>query len=164
MELKTYETVFIMTPVLSDDQIKDTVKKYKDILETRKSKIVQLDKYKLRKLAYNIDHKSMGIYQVIEFQAEPTTIADLEKEYRRDEKIIRFLTVSLDKHGIEYNRKKREMSKLEKPIDKEQGSEDKSTKAEKISTSPSKKVEKVETPIAETTTASKKTSKVSPQQ
>jgi small subunit ribosomal protein S6 len=107
MELQNYETVFILTPVLSEVQMKDAVEKFKKVLVDDKAEIIHEENWGLRKLAYPIQHKSTGFYHLIEFTATPKTIAALELEYRRDEKVMRFLTVSLDKHAVAYNEKRR---------------------------------------------------------
>ncbi|HOV11569.1 MAG TPA: 30S ribosomal protein S6 [Bacteroidales bacterium] len=104
---KHYETVFILTPVLSEDQVKEAVKKYHDFLSEKKAEIVVSESWGLRKLAYPIQKKSSGFYQLIEFNAEPNVIADLEVAYKRDERLIRFLTISLDKHAVAYRERKR---------------------------------------------------------
>ncbi len=105
--INRYETVFILTPVLSDEQMKETVKKFSDLLTTKGANIVYEDNWGLRKLAYPIQKKSTGFYHLIEFEAEGTLIEELEVAYRRDERVIRFLTIALDKHAIAYNEKKR---------------------------------------------------------
>ncbi len=105
--MKNYETVFILTPVLSDVQMKDAVAKFRSVLTDGGAKIVNEENWGLRKLAYPIDHKTTGFYQLIEFSAEGDVITKLETEYRRDEKVMRFLTVSLDKHALAYNEKRR---------------------------------------------------------
>ncbi len=105
--VKQYETVFIMTPVLSDDQVKETVKKYQTLLKEKGAEIIFENNWGLRKLAYPIQKKSTGFYHLIEFKSEGDVIADLEVAYKRDERLLRFLTVSLDKHAIAYNEKKR---------------------------------------------------------
>jgi len=102
-----YETVFIMTPVLSDDQMKETVQKFENILTNKGAEIVHEENWGLRKLEYPIQKKSSGFYQLIEFKADSTTVAELELQYRRDERIIRFLTVSMDKYAIAYAEKRR---------------------------------------------------------
>ncbi|MEQ8882140.1 MAG: 30S ribosomal protein S6, partial [Cyclobacteriaceae bacterium] len=60
-----------------------------------------------KKLAYPIQHKTTGFYHLFEFEAEPSLIQKLETEYRRDEKVMRFLTTVLDKHAIVYNERRR---------------------------------------------------------
>ena len=105
--MNQYETVFILTPVLSDEQMKEAVKKYEDQLTSHGAEIVHEENWGMRKLAYPIQKKSTGFYQLIEYKAEGTVIADVETELKRDERILRFLTVKLDKHAIAYNEKKR---------------------------------------------------------
>ncbi|RMG80380.1 MAG: 30S ribosomal protein S6 [Bacteroidetes bacterium] len=105
--MNRYETVFIMTPVLSDSQTKETVEKFKNFLKKGGAKIVHEENWGMRKLAYPIQKKQNGFYYLIEFEAEGALISKLETEFRRDERIIRFLTVKLDKYGIEYAEKRR---------------------------------------------------------
>ena len=105
--MNQYETVFIVTPVLSEDQMKEAVKKYEDHLAKVGAEIVHEEHWGMRKLAYPIQKKSTGFYQLIEYKAEGDVIADLETELKRDERILRFLTVKLDKHAVAYNEKKR---------------------------------------------------------
>ena len=105
--MNQYETVFIVTPVLSEDQMKEAVKKYEDHLAKVGAEIVHEEHWGLRKLAYPIQKKSTGFYQLIEYKAEGDVIAELETELKRDERILRFLTVKLDKHAVAYNEKKR---------------------------------------------------------
>ena len=105
--VKQYETVFIATPVLSEEQMKETVKKYVDLLTSKGAEIVYENNWGMRKLAYPIQKKSSGFYQLIEYKAEGNVIETLETELKRDERVIRFLTVKLDKHAVAYNEKKR---------------------------------------------------------
>ena len=100
--MNQYETVFILTPVLSDAQMKETVEKFKDILASSGAEIVNEESWGMRKLAYPIEKKSSGFYEFIEFNAEPDVIAKLEVNFRRDERVIRFLTVKQDKFASEY--------------------------------------------------------------
>jgi small subunit ribosomal protein S6 len=110
--MNQYETVFILTPVLSDEQMKEAVKKYEDHLTGAGAEIVHEENWGMRKLAYPIQKKSTGFYQLIEYKAEGTVIADVETELKRDERILRFLTVKLDKHAIAYNEKKRKKAEV----------------------------------------------------
>ena len=105
--MNQYETVFILTPVLSDEQMKEAVKKYEDHLTGAGAEIVHEENWGMKKLAYPIQKKSTGFYQLIEYKAEGNVIADVETELKRDERVMRFLTVKLDKHAIAYNEKKR---------------------------------------------------------
>ncbi|OQA89755.1 MAG: 30S ribosomal protein S6 [Bacteroidetes bacterium ADurb.Bin234] len=109
--LNQYETVFIMTPVLSEEQMKETVSKFEKILLDNKCEIVHQENWGMRKLAYPIDKKSSGFYHLFEFKAEGSFVKDWEIQFKRDEKILRFLTVALDKHAIQFNEKRRENKK-----------------------------------------------------
>ena len=114
-----YEVVFIMTPVLSEEQMMDTVTKFKKILTDNGSEIVHENNWGLRKLAYPIQKKNTGFYYLVEFKAPGEVIAKMELEFKRDERVMRFLTVKLDKHAIAYNEKKRKNAALKKEEEKE---------------------------------------------
>ena len=100
--VRDYETVFMLTPVLSDVQIKETVEKFKAILTKEGAEMVNEENWGLKKLAYPIQKKSTAFYQLFQFKAEGSVIKTLETEFLRDEKIIRFLTFKMDKHAVEY--------------------------------------------------------------
>ncbi|MDR2843453.1 MAG: 30S ribosomal protein S6 [Candidatus Symbiothrix sp.] len=108
--MNNYETVFILTPVLSDNQMKEAVEKFKDVLKAEGSEIVNEEHWGLRKLAYPIQKKSTGFYTLIEFKSEPAVIAKLETQFRRDERVLRFLTFRQDKNFAEYAAKRRNKS------------------------------------------------------
>ena len=105
--IKQYETVFIATPVLSDAQMKEAVAKYTGFIKENGGEIVYEEDWGLRQLAYPIKKRTSGFYYLIEFKADTQFIERLETEYRRDERIIRFLTFAMDKHAIAYAEKKR---------------------------------------------------------
>ena len=109
--MNQYETVFILTPVLSDDQMKEAVDKFKKVLTDAEATIVNEENWGLRKLAYPIEKKTTGFYNLLEFEADPTVVAKLETAFRRDEKVIRFLTFRLDKFAAEYALKRRNLRK-----------------------------------------------------
>ena len=109
--MNNYETVFIMTPVLSEDQVKETVKKYEKFLTSKGAKFVSKEDWGLKKLAYPIQNKKSGFYHLFQYSVEPNAISELEVEFRRDERFMRYLTVRLDKHAIEWAEKRREKLK-----------------------------------------------------
>lgn len=105
---KRYETVFILTPVLSDDQAKEAAKKFKKTITDLGGKIVNEENWGLRKLAYPIQKKTTGFYHLLEFAGEGQEIVNaLELTFKRDERILRFLTVALDKHAVAYADKRK---------------------------------------------------------
>ncbi len=105
--MNQYETVFIMTPVLSDQQMKETVEKFKGILTAAGAEIINEEEWGLKSMAYPIQKKSTGFYELVEFKAEPEVVAKLELGFRRDERVIRYLTVKMDKYAAEYAAKRR---------------------------------------------------------
>ena len=106
-----YETVFILNPVLSEDQVKETVKKYEDFLDSKGAKMINKENWGLKKLAYPIQHKKSGFYHLFEYQVDGEVIEPLELMFRRYERMMRFLTVKLDKHAVEWARKRVERKK-----------------------------------------------------
>jgi small subunit ribosomal protein S6 len=105
--MNNYETVFILNPVLSEDQAKDTVDKFVKVLKKAKADVISTEQWGLKKMAYPINKKSTGFYNLIEFAADSNVINTLETEYRRDESVMRFLTTVLDKHAVVYNERRR---------------------------------------------------------
>ncbi|MFT5970887.1 MAG: small subunit ribosomal protein S6 [Flavobacteriales bacterium] len=105
--LRNYETVFIMNPVLSDDQVRETVSKFETLLKDNGAEIVSSESWGLKKMAYAIQKKKSGFYHLTEFKASGEVIAKLETEFRRDERVMRFLTMHLDKHAAAWAEKRR---------------------------------------------------------
>jgi small subunit ribosomal protein S6 len=112
--LNHYETVFILTPVLSDVQMKEAVEKFRSVITENGGEIVNEENWGLRKLAYPIQKKSTGFYNLFDFKVEPDVIAKLELAFRRDERVIRFLTFKMDKYAVAYSEKRRKTIKEKK--------------------------------------------------
>lgn len=112
--VKQYETVLILTPVLLQEQVEEAVNKFRKILTDNGAIIVHENNWGLRKLAYPIQKKSTGFYHLFEFKSEGSLIEKLEVEYKRDERVMRFLTVALDKHAVAYNERKRKNAAVKK--------------------------------------------------
>ena len=104
-----YETVFILTPVLSDAQAKEAVAKFTKVLTDNEAKIVNTEEWGLKKLAYPIQKKSSGFYNLIEFDGDPTIVKKLETAFMRDDSVMRFLVFRLDKYAAEYAEKRRSL-------------------------------------------------------
>jgi small subunit ribosomal protein S6 len=109
-----YETAFILTPVLSEGQMKEAVQKFKDLVTANGGSIIHEENWGLKKFAYPIQKKSTGFYYLVEFSAEGSLIETLETEFRRDERILRFLTFKMDKYSVAYAEKKRNSAKTAK--------------------------------------------------
>ncbi|WP_289770271.1 30S ribosomal protein S6 [uncultured Duncaniella sp.] len=102
-----YETVFILTPVLSDQQMKEAVEKFEKVLTDNGASIVNEEIWGLRKLAYPIQKKSTGFYSFVEFDGDSTIVKKIETAFRRDERVLRFLVFRNDKYAAEYAEKRR---------------------------------------------------------
>ncbi len=111
-----YETVFILTPVLSEDQVKEAVKDYEKLITDNGGEFVNQENWGMRKLAYPIQKKSTGFYNLFEFRVEGSFIEKLEVQFIRDERVLRFLTVKLDKHGIAYSEKRRKKAGIKNEV------------------------------------------------
>lgn len=107
MNMNQYETVIILTPVLSEQQMKDAVKSYRELITGNGGEMVHEENWGLTKLAYPIQKKGTGFYHLFEFRSNPEFIKAFELVFRRDERILRYLTVKLEKHGVIYNDKRR---------------------------------------------------------
>lgn len=107
MKLKNYESVIILTPVLSEKQMQEAVSSFRQLITEHDGKIIHEENWGLTKLAYPIAKKSTGFYHIFEFEAPVTIVEKLELAYRRDEQILRYMTIALDKHAVVYNERRR---------------------------------------------------------
>ncbi|MFM7662728.1 MAG: 30S ribosomal protein S6 [Bacteroidota bacterium] len=105
--MNLYETVFILTPVLSDDQAKEAVQKVEKEIKSLGGKVQHTENWGLRKLAYPIQKKSTGFYFLVEFSVPGTLVPDFELMMKRDERVLRFLTVKMDDHHTAYSEKRK---------------------------------------------------------
>jgi small subunit ribosomal protein S6 len=109
--MNTYETVFILNPVLSAEQVGETVDKFRGIIEAHGGKVNHSENWGLKKLAYPIEKKKSGFYQLLEFDMPGEGVQVLEVDFKRDERVMRFLTVVLDKYAKEYAEKRKQRIK-----------------------------------------------------
>ncbi len=106
--MRHYEVTFIVDPVLSGDEVKSTAESIQKELKDAGATIVAVDELGLRQLAYSINRRSSGVYYCIEFACEGADwLGKFELNLKRNERLLRFLTVRLDKYGIKYNDDKR---------------------------------------------------------
>lgn len=101
-----YETVFILTPVLSEAQIKEAVEKFKKTLTDNGAELVHEEHWGLRKLAYSIQKKNTGYYQLVQFKANAAIVATLETDFKRDDRVMRYLTTKLEKYALDYSERR----------------------------------------------------------
>jgi small subunit ribosomal protein S6 len=109
--IKQYETIIINSPLVTESQLKESLSKYREYLSNNGGEIVYEEDWGLKKFAYPIKKKSTGYYHLYEYRATPELVAKIETEFNRDEKILRYISVSLDKYAVEYNEKKRKSGK-----------------------------------------------------
>lgn len=117
--MNSYETVFILTPVLSEEQAKEAVQAFESKISSLSGKVSHSESWGLRKLAYPIQKKSTGFYFLTEFAAPGEAISELEVMFKRDERVMRFLTVKMDKDHLAYADKRRaRLGEAKKPTAK----------------------------------------------
>lgn len=100
--------------------MKEAVSKFSDLLAQNGGTVLEREEWGLRKLAYPIQGKTTGFYALLQFDAEASVIATLETEFRRDERVIRFLTTRLDKYAYQYSEKRRGGKKNVEPANQEE--------------------------------------------
>jgi small subunit ribosomal protein S6 len=108
---KQYESTYIVTPELETSAYEQIIERINNLMASSGAEIVNQEIWGFKKLAYEINRKQTGYYVYTEFKASPEFITRLEREYQYIESIMRFLTVSLDKHAVAYNQRRK--AKLE---------------------------------------------------
>ena len=93
--MNKYESVVIVNPNLEEESIKNVIKKFSDLINTD-GKVDSVEEMGKRKLAYDIKKFTEGYYLVIKFEAKPELIAELERNYRITDEVIKFLVVKVE--------------------------------------------------------------------
>ncbi len=96
MKLRYYETMFLLDPDLNEEDREDAIQKFSNIITEDKGQIVNIDKWPLRKLAYKVQKKTQGYYVVMNYGAPGQTIQELTRNFRLDERVMKFITTKLD--------------------------------------------------------------------
>lgn len=121
--MRQYETTFIINPTLSGDEIKQTAQMYVDFLKEEGAEIIHLEEMGVLQLAYPIKKRSSGAYFWLEYNSPSGAIIDkMELAFRRDDNVLRYLTIKADKHRTQYNVDKR-AGKFEKKAESDEKSE-----------------------------------------
>jgi len=109
MAKSNYESVVILTPVLSDKMLQDAANSFEKLITENGGELIHKENWGLTKMAYTIQNKTTGFYQIFEFAADADAeiVDKLELAYRRDEQVLRYLTTKLDKHALKYNERRR---------------------------------------------------------
>ena len=105
--MNNYELMVIFTPVLSEEEFKAAQKKYTDFIGLAGGGVTHSNPWGLKSLAYPVQKKTTGIYWVLEYSAPSDFNEKFKIQMLRDEQILRHMITALDKHAVEYNRKKR---------------------------------------------------------
>ena len=103
----TYEFTYIITPVISDEQTKDIVRRVSKFIEDNGGNVLEVDEWGSKRLAYPINKKRNGYYVNLYFEASGEIIPRLERALEIDDNILRYLTLRLDKKMLQhYERRK----------------------------------------------------------
>ncbi len=95
-----YETVFILDSLLPPEEIDKLIDRVKELLESNNCKVVDIDRWGKRRLAYEIQKKQYGYYVAIEFESDGTALKLLNNEYNYNDKVLRYLNYRFDKNKI----------------------------------------------------------------
>ena len=116
-----YEFTYIITPVLSEEQIKDTVKRVNKLIESNGGKVIEVEEWGSRRLAYLINKKRNGYYVNLYFEAPGDSIPRLARSIEIDDNILRYLTLRMDKKMIQHYelRKQKAAAVSEEPVETE---------------------------------------------
>lgn len=93
--MRKYETIFILQPDLTDDDVKAITEKAQDVIANLQGALLRLDDWGARKLAYPIQKFPRGRYFYLRFDGGADLVAELERRLRLDEKVLRYLTVNI---------------------------------------------------------------------
>ncbi len=96
MKLRHYETMFLLHPDLSTEDRENAIEKFSKIIQDDGGQIVNIDPWPLRKLAYKVQKQTQGYYVVMDFGAPGNVIQELTRNFRLDERVMKFMTTKLD--------------------------------------------------------------------
>lgn len=102
MKKNIYESMAIIDPMLEDDQAEEIIKKISETIEQNGGAIREIDRWGRRRLTYPIKKNKMGNYVVLQFEAPTASVSILERWYRLNESILRFLTIALPPNALEH--------------------------------------------------------------
>jgi small subunit ribosomal protein S6 len=92
--MRDYETIFILDPKLDESQVKDEIGKVQDLISSLEGEVVGVEAGGKRKLAYEIDGNKEGYYTLISFRSKPTSLPELERLYKLNERVLRHVIVT----------------------------------------------------------------------
>ena len=108
MTKRHYESVVILNATLEDEQVESTITRIQELLKANGAEISEIDRWGRKRLAYPIQKSKSGYYVIFRFETATETIAELERIYRLDETIVRYLTITLGNKDLEHIAKMKE--------------------------------------------------------
>ena len=97
-----YESIFILRSSLADEEAEAVIEKMKNVLTKHGATIVKAENWGKKKLAYEIKHDRRGTYILLQFEsAQETVVSELERLYRLEDSVIKFLTVRVDEEALQ---------------------------------------------------------------
>lgn len=94
--MNTYETIYIVKPSLSEEEIANVTDKIKALIEKDGGEVIGTESFGKKRLAYEVRKEKRGIYLILHFKGTPATLRELEQTYRLSESIIKFMVVKIN--------------------------------------------------------------------
>jgi small subunit ribosomal protein S6 len=118
MSNRVYESAVLINAALEDEQIQSIISHIKEIIVSSGGEIKDVEDWGRKRLAYMVKRSKIGYYVIFRFNAPPNIITKLERYYKLDESILRFITISLSKNALEQIEKDRTKTETEPEIEK----------------------------------------------
>jgi small subunit ribosomal protein S6 len=93
--MRRYETIYILRPALTEEQVTTLIENTTNIIQSDNGQIIELDKWGMKKLSYPIKKESLGFYVYCDFAGSPDAVAEMERKFRIDDSVLRYLTVKI---------------------------------------------------------------------
>lgn len=119
MSKKVYESAVLINAALEDEQIQSIISQIKEIIVSSGGEIIEIEDWGRKRLAYVVKKSKIGYYAIFRFNAPPDINSKLERYFKLDESILRFLTVSLSKNALEQIEKNRTQTASEVDLKKD---------------------------------------------
>lgn len=130
--MRRYETIYILRPTLSEDEVTEVIEKTNAILCTGEGQIIAIDRWGLRKLAYLIKKESNGYYVFCDHGTDPANVTEMERIFRIDDAVMKYMTVkvadTINTEGIEAARGEYEAAKVAAAAAEEEAQEEEAPK------------------------------------
>ena len=94
--MRHYETLFIITPDIAEEETAEVVEKYSSLLAEQGGVMAKVENWGRRRLAYEVKKFNKGYFVLFDYGAEPQSVTELERNFKIDEQVIRFMTVKQD--------------------------------------------------------------------